>query len=53
LKNGYLEKKYGARLKNLKELARLVTLHLTDADKLSEDENKKIIKLYGGTDHTR
>jgi len=52
LKNGYLEKNYGENFKKLKELARLVTLHLTDADRLSEDENKMVIKMYGGINHT-
>ena len=52
LKNGYLERKYGNDFKNLKERARLVTLHLTDADKLSNDENKKVIKMHGGKDFT-
>ena len=52
LKNGYLETKYGTGFKALKEHARLVTLHLTDADKLSEAENKKVIKMSGGIDRT-
>jgi hypothetical protein len=52
LKNGYLENKYGRGFKNLKEIARQVTLHLTDADKLSEAENKKIIEMSGGINRT-
>jgi len=52
LKNGYLEKKYGKGFINLKELARLVTLHLTEAERLTDSENKKVIKLYGGIDRT-
>jgi hypothetical protein len=52
LKNGDLETTYGSGFKNLKELARLVTLHLTDANRLSEDENKKVIQLSGGIDRT-
>lgn len=52
LKNGYLEKNYGECFKKLKEWARLVTLHLTDADRLSEDENIMVIKMSGGIDRT-
>lgn len=44
LKNGFLETKYGNEFKNLKEKSRLITLYLTDADRLSEDE----IKMLGG-----
>ena len=36
----------------LKENARLVTLHLTDADKLSVADNNKVIKISGGVDRT-
>jgi len=52
LKNGYLETKYGKGFKNLKEIAKQVTLHLTDADRLTEAQNKKIIELSGGVDRT-
>lgn len=52
LKNGYLETKYGKRFENLKELARKITLHLTDAEKLSEAENKNIVHMSGGLDRT-
>ncbi len=52
LKNGYLETKYGTGFKALKEQARLFTLHLTDADKLSVEDNKKVITMSGGVDRT-
>jgi hypothetical protein len=52
LKNGYLETKYGTGFKKLKEIAKHVTLHLTDADRLTEAQNKKIIELSGGVDRT-
>jgi hypothetical protein len=52
LKNGFHETKYGTGFKFLKELARLVTLHLTDADRLSEEENKLVIQLSGGVNRT-
>lgn len=48
LKNGFLETKYGTGFAMLKENARLVTLHLTDADKLSESENQKVVIMSGG-----
>jgi len=52
LKNGYLETKYGKGFKDLKEIARQVTLHLTDADKLTEEQNNNIIKMSRGIDRT-
>ena len=52
LKNGYLETKYGEDFDELKEMARQITLHLTDADRLTEEQNKKIIKLSGGINRT-
>ncbi len=52
LKNGYLETQYGTGFKNLKEIAKQVTLHLTDADRLTEAENKKVIEMSGGIDRT-
>jgi hypothetical protein len=52
LKNGYLETRYGLGFKNLKETARLFTLHLTDADRLSDAENRKVIEMSGGIDRT-
>jgi len=41
LKNGFLEAKYSKGFEELKETARLMTLYTTDADKLSEAEEKK------------
>lgn len=52
LKNGYLENKHGKNFENLKELARLITLHMTDAEKLSDVENQKVIALNGGRNFT-
>jgi hypothetical protein len=48
LKNGYLETKYGKQFKELKETAKLITLHLTEAEKLTEAENNKVISMSGG-----
>jgi hypothetical protein len=41
LKNGYLEKRFANKFRELKENARLITLYQTDADRLTEDQEKK------------
>ncbi len=41
LKNGYLEKTFGLEFQTLKEQARLKTLYLTDADRLSAAEARR------------
>jgi hypothetical protein len=40
LKDGYLESEFGPRFQSLKQEARLKTLYMTDADRLSRDEEK-------------
>jgi len=52
LKNGYLEKEYGSRFKDLKKKARFITLHLTDAEKLADAENNMVIEMSGGVNRS-
>jgi hypothetical protein len=40
LSNGYLESEFGSKFEALRNEARLKTLYMTDADKLSPDEEK-------------
>jgi hypothetical protein len=47
LKNGYLESNFGSKFEALKNKARLKTLYVTDADKLSPDEEKLARSIFG------
>lgn len=40
LSNGYLETEFGSKFEALKEEARLKTLYMTDADRLSPEEER-------------
>jgi hypothetical protein len=46
LKDGYLEREFGPRFKTLREQARLKTLYLTDADRLSVAEERQARGLF-------
>jgi hypothetical protein len=46
IKNGYLERSYAPKFQELKENARLMTLYKTDADRLSEEEEKKARSMF-------
>lgn len=46
LKNGYLERTYKLQFDNLKEIARLMTLYTTDADRLNKDEEIKARSMF-------
>lgn len=46
LRDGYLEKKYALNFKQLKEMARLMTLYKTDADRLTQIEEERARSLF-------
>jgi hypothetical protein len=46
LQNGYLETTYASRFQTLKENARLMTLYVTDADRLTPAEEQKARSMF-------
>jgi len=46
LTDGFLETEFGPRFEKLRDEARLKTLYMTDADRLSDDEEKQARSLF-------